>query len=107
MYGGYNLFLDDERFPPIASPGNRRWVIARNSDEAISLVKQLGIPDFISFDHDLGGTDTGMVFLHRLICLTMDYKTEFPREYYVHSQNPVGRANITALFDSFLKVKYG
>jgi hypothetical protein len=106
-YGNYNLFLDDERFPPCSERDNRPWIIARTSDDGIDVVKQFGMPKFISFDHDLGGSDTGMVFLHRLICYSMDFETEFTREFYVHSQNPVGKRNIESLMHSFLEVKYG
>lgn len=95
----YVLFIDDERDPP--QNGNQ-WVVARSSDEAISIVKKLGMPDFISFDHDLGGDDTSMKFIDWLINMTLDlyyggYAREgipFIKDFTVHSQNPVGAKNI-------------
>ena len=106
-FGNYNLFLDDERFPPELLKHDRDWVIVRTSEAAMQTVRELGIPNFISFDHDLGGEDTAMKFLHDLIAYSIDNNTEFPKDYYVHSQNPIGRDNITSLMNSYLKVKYG
>jgi hypothetical protein len=96
----YKLFIDDERFP-----ATEDWVIARTSEEAKNVVRQLGMPSFISFDHDLGGADTTMIFIHWLVEITLnameagDHVT-FPA-YDVHSQNPVGERNIRSLMDSF------
>lgn len=107
MYGNYNLFIDDERFPPVQLRDRRMWVTVRSSEEAMQFVRDHGIPNFISFDHDLGGDDTAMKFLHAFIEYCMDNNTQFPREYYVHSQNPIGRDNIKSLMDSFIRTKYG
>jgi rRNA maturation protein Rpf1 len=69
----YNLFLDDIRHPneayidiesdssirsveslkKISGIENDQWVIARDYDEFVFLINQLGIPLAISFDHDL------------------------------------------------------
>ncbi len=105
-FGGYNLFIDDERFPPKALHGNLLWVTVRSSREAMEFVLEHGIPNFISFDHDLGGDDTAMKFLHMLITYCLNENADFPKEYYVHSQNPIGRDNIKSLMDSFIKEKY-
>jgi hypothetical protein len=86
----YKLFIDDERYPP--NDGGT-WVISRTSQEAIAAVLSLGMPAFISFDHDLGGEDTSMVFVNWLIDYMLDnHKDQF--DFYVHSQNPVGKVNI-------------
>lgn len=106
-FGNYNMFLDDERFPPELLKDGRDWVIVRTSEAAMLTIRQLGIPNFISFDHDLGGDDTAMKFLHDFIAFSMDFNTDFPKDYYVHSQNPIGRDNIKSLMDSYIKVKYG
>ena len=96
----YKLFLDDERDPP---SDNTYWIIARSSSEAIELVKTKGIPDFISFDHDLGGDDTAMKFIWFLINGHMDGSLEsFPTDYYVHSQNPIDVQNIKSLMSSYI-----
>lgn len=97
----YNLFIDDERMPP--NDGND-WVIARSSQEAKDIVRASGVPRFISFDHDLGGEDTSIKFIWFLIDSYMSgYIKSFPAAYYVHSQNPVGAANIRWLMGSFMR----
>lgn len=55
----YKLFIDDERFPITDD--------SRSSTEAIKVVEQNGFPVYISFDHDLGGTDTSRIFIYYLI----------------------------------------
>ena len=102
----YRLFLDDERYPP---QDGKAWTVARSSDEAIHAVKMFGMPDFISFDHDLGGEDTSIVFIKWLIDEVIDsdpadgLAKSFPRAYYIHSQNPVGVKNIRSLMSSFIQ----
>jgi hypothetical protein len=95
----YRLFLDDERFPI-----NVECVIARTSDAAFEIVSRLGIPVEISFDHDLGGDDTAIQFINKLIDFMIDENMKFPIgfQYYIHSQNPIGAANIKAKMDSFI-----
>lgn len=97
----YRLFLDDERYP--SDKDKLDWVIARSSAEAQAVVESKGTPSFISYDHDLGGEDTSIVFIHWLIERSLNGLCEFPREYYVHSQNPIGSKNISGLIESFLQ----
>jgi hypothetical protein len=100
----YKLFIDDERFP--AAEG---YLIVRSSGEAIEACKEYGFPDYISFDHDLGGEDTSMIFINWMIDRTLDSMVDgvpglhFPRNYYVHSQNSVGVQNIRGLMDGFIR----
>lgn len=96
----YRLFIDDERFP--ISPD---WFVARTSGQAIEAVKMYGLPQEIAFDHDLGEDDTSVVFLNYLECYMLDNELKFPKDfiYTIHSQNPVGAANITSKMDSFIK----
>ena len=47
----WKLFLDDERFPPNSETD---WQLARTYSEAVELISRLGMPSYISFDHDLG-----------------------------------------------------
>lgn len=95
----WKLFLDDERFPV-----DPEFVIARNASEAIQMVKDQGMPSEISFDHDLGGDDTAMVFIHWLIDYHLDGNVVIPKDlvYHIHSQNPVGVKNINGLLKNFL-----
>ena len=92
------LFIDDERFPV-----TNDFVIVRNSADAIAYVEKFGCPNFISFDHDLGGDDTAMVFVKWLIEKDLDDNV-IPSDfgYYIHSQNPIGRQNIDGLLRSYL-----
>ena len=93
----YKLFIDDERFPPASWEG-QDYKIARSSDEAVRIVENCGMPEFISFDHDLGGDDTSMRFIGLLVCMLLDGFVIIPHnfDFYVHSQNPVGAENIRA-----------
>lgn len=96
----YRLFIDDERFPP---NDGREWVIVRSSNEAVECIRTRGIPDFISYDHDLGGDDTSMRFITWMIDAYLDGKIDtFPVNYTVHSQNPVGARNIAQLLQGFI-----
>lgn len=92
------LFIDDERNPP-----SNDYVVLRSSQEAIDYIKTNGWPTFISFDHDLGGDDTTMVFLYRLVNEVWDGKTN-PPDYQVHSANPVGSLNIQSFMQSWKKI---
>jgi hypothetical protein len=96
----YKLFIDDERLP--VGDG---WKIARSSVEAIFLVKLYGMPQEISFDHDLGEDDTSMFFIHWMINRLLDGRDYLPDnfKFSVHSQNPVGKDNINQLMNNFLK----
>jgi len=98
------LFLDDERFPP---RDEAVWVIARTVPEAIAQMEH-GCAKFISFDHDLGlgAAQTGYDLAHWMVERDMDQDGAFiPKDFafYVHSQNPVGAANIQSLLDNYLK----
>jgi hypothetical protein len=98
------LFLDDERMPANNGPD---WIIERSSASAIQGCKLLGCPKFISFDHDLGGDDTAMAFVHWLINYDLDHPGFIPGDFSfdVHSQNPIGKANIEGLLNSYLRSK--
>jgi len=58
-----NIYLDDIRNPKT----DNEWIIVRTSTEAIRLMEANGCPDFISFDHDLGGDDTAMIVVHWMV----------------------------------------
>lgn len=96
----WKLFLDDERFPV-----DPEFCIARNSYDAIWMVKQLGCPVEIAFDHDLSGNDTVMTFLRWFEDAVIDGVIDLPKNfcYSVHSQNPVGAENIRSRMDQLIK----
>ena len=95
----YKLFIDDGRYPV-----TNDWVIVRSSSEAIEYVKKFGFPEYISFDHDLGGEDTSMIFIHWMIDSYLDGNISIPDnfDFHVHSQNPIGKSNIKSLLYSFI-----
>ena len=93
----YCMFLDDDmvyRHPP---ENGKLWIRVQSTDEAIKLVKEKGWPEHISFDHDLGENDTSMIFIRWMIEVLLDTGSSLPFTYTVHSANPVGFQNITAL----------
>lgn len=96
----YKLFIDDERFPVTDD-----WVIVRTSQEAIDTLLARGFPSFISFDHDLGGDDTSIVFINWLTDELIEGRLDIPKffDYYVHSQNCIGAENIRSKMDQLMR----
>lgn len=102
------LYLDDLRPLPDDS-----YILARSFSKAIEYVKQNGIPNFISFDHDLGVDKndnllpTGYDFAKWLVEMDMDNIYKFPADFdfFVHSANPVGKTNIETYLNNYLKIK--
>lgn len=117
----WNLFVDDERnledvtwapWEVREKYRNEQWVIVRNVASACSEIINRGMPSFISFDHDLGPDKlTGYKLAEILVADALDYpdqeKYQFRKDFsfYVHSQNPIGKANIEGLLNNYLKHK--
>jgi len=97
----WKLFIDDERVPV-----DDGWVIARTSADAIAEIARRGWPTYISFDHDLGGDDTAMAVVNWMLEQVLDgtYQGTIP-EFYVHSQNPIGRDKLRARMSDLVKAK--
>ena len=121
----YKLFLDDLRNPKDVYGYYKHkiyldedWVIARNYDEFITIIEEKGVPNFISFDHDLadnhydnnGGKipyddyqeKTGYQCAIWLSEYVVDNMAPLP-DYKVHSMNPVGRENIIYYLENLRK----
>jgi len=104
------LYLDDIRVPQTDD-----FVVVRSFDEAVKYIQKFGIPNYISFDHDLGcdqnGTvlKTGYDFAKFLIDCDLDNTVIFPNNFVfnVHSANPIGKQNIENILNSYLKFKKG
>ena len=96
----YKLYLDDIRNPKATD-----FIVVRSFIEAVNYVNQHGFPNYVSFDHDLGESDTktGYDFAKWLIDQDIRYET-MPRDfsYNVHSANPVGAENIRRYIDNYL-----
>jgi hypothetical protein len=129
-----NLFLDDCRtleeahnftLNPIYK--NWKWSIVRSYDEFVTFIETNGLPEFISFDHDLADEHyapkefwddkyndwaagqnfkekTGLECAKWLVDYCMDNELDLP-DYYIHSANPVGAKNIYDYFESYLNAK--
>ena len=102
------MYLDDLR-----TPIERFDFIARSYDEAISIIKKYGIPNYISFDHDLGVDrndnllKTGYDLAKWIVDSDLNNDLKLPQDftYRVHSQNPVGKRNIIYLLKQYLEYK--
>lgn len=101
----YNLFLDDirepndgyvlEQFPEFE---NMEWEVVRNYREFKKIISKKGLPEIISFDHDLtdfinGKEYTGFDCALWLVEFCYDNKLYFP-EFRIHSANLEGKKNI-------------
>ena len=103
----YKLLLDDNRslkeIYEITKNQiylDKYWIIVRNYREFIYQIFIEGIPEIISFDHDLGIELTGYDCAKSLISFCHNYNIIFPN-YLVHSMNPIGKSNIIQLIDGY------
>jgi hypothetical protein len=114
------LFLDDSRKAP-----DFTWDTVRSFDQFIAYIRIHGVPDIISFDHDLGDEhyavyqDTPHVseekgqehyeqFTEKTGYDCAKWLVEnnmLPEEYRVHSMNPVGALNIRFVMDAAYRRK--
>ena len=102
------MYLDD-----IRTPVEEFNFVVRSYDEAVAIIKRHGVPNFISFDHDLGVDEDGILlksgfdFTKWLVENDLDGVYKLPKDFRfkVHSQNPVGKENIISLLDSYLKYR--
>ena len=96
------MYLDD-----IRNPKGDFDFIARTSNEAIRIMESLDCPEFISFDHDLGGSDTAMSVVKFMVNMDLDEPGWIPSDFtfFVHSANPVGAANITGYLNAYLRTR--
>jgi hypothetical protein len=122
----YKLFLDDLRNPidayfymhaPIYN--EEGWTIVRNYAEFMDMITSQGIPEIVSFDHDLAdehygmqdhieygmlAEKTGYHCAQWLINYCIDHNKNIPKYVLIHTMNPVGRQNIESLFRTYEKV---
>lgn len=105
------LFLDDKREAPDES-----WQVVKSYEEFFKYIDDYGVPDVISFDHDLHPehssnkmyttpeiynqlydtftVKTGLHAAQHLIDYCEKNGTQLPTKIYIHSANPVGKMNI-------------
>ena len=96
------LYIDDIRYPK-----TKGWVIVRTSADAIQYLKNTGCPDFISFDHDLGGDDTAMKVVKWMVENDLNNPGFIPLDFKfnVHSANPVGAVNIEGYLNAYMRTR--
>lgn len=91
------LYLDDLR------PTPERFDRVYNYEEFVEYLERKGLPDFISFDHDLGEDLSGYDCAKYLVAYCLEHQRSLP-DYQVHSQNPVGKENIERLLENFRRI---
>ena len=111
------LFLDDVRNPTDCllymdskiqdiEINRKEWQVVRSFDEFVAWIETNGLPDFISFDHDLGLPEeqsqelNGMTCAKWLVNYCLDNDLKLP-DFVVHSSNPAGAKNIEGLLKGF------
>jgi hypothetical protein len=125
------LYLDDLRTPSVALDGYEPFIVVRNYDQFVSHIQTHGIPDLISFDHDLAeehmrdwykyqarGIEkvsyeeftekTGMDCM-KFLCNTIQDEKEKGNNIAmpairVHSANPMGSQNMLSYAHNFCAV---
>lgn len=116
------LFLDDIRYPIEAYHYTKQdvflkkdWHIVRNYEQFVNRILEKGLPEMISFDHDLADVHylkpdspefiekTGYDCAKWLVEYCMDNYLDLPKSY-CHSMNPVGKKNIESLLKNFKKL---
>jgi hypothetical protein len=100
----YKLFIDDLR--EVCGPD---WLIARTSEQAINIIKKNGMPDIISFDHDLSGDDKSTIVTQAIHEMVLDGDIEIKPDFrfWVHSDNPNGKDNIIIDMKNIYKYSTG
>jgi hypothetical protein len=113
--------MDDVRkYTKLPNIPNEQWTVVRSYSDFVEVVNKLGLPMFVSFDHDLGlshyghgsnGDDipydsytekTGYDAAKWLVDYCMKNGVKHP-PYVVHSMNPVGKRNIESYIESYLR----
>ena len=105
----YKLFLDDLRTVDMVYGLNRQdhFIIVRSYDAFVSHIQLNGLPEFISFDNDLGENDDQELLLDGYACAKwLVYESGMDLRYlkfYVHSANPVAKVQIESLLSNYIK----
>ena len=111
-YTGNPIFLKED------------WVIVRSYDEFVKYIEEKGLPEMVTFDHDLADVHygvqdhvdqdyydlceekTGYHCALWMINYCLDNELKLPKRVYIHSMNGPGARNINSLFTTYEKV-YG
>lgn len=128
----YNLFLDDERIPQMVTwvnLPNVNWEVVSCYEQFVHTIEKNGLPEIVSFDHDLADEHyveytaahdpksltrgrinydafkekTGYDCAKWLAQYCVDNNRPIP-QYYIHTMNPIGGANIFSILESAKRV---
>lgn len=105
----YQLFLDDLRTVKMVYPQQEEhdFVIVRNYDHFVNHIQQHGLPQFISFDNDLGEDEQGNLLPDGYACakwLVYDIELDLRKlNFKVHSANPVAKVQIESLLNNYIR----
>lgn len=103
------LFLDDVRTIDMVYPDSAKnnFDIVRSYNEFVHYIKANGLPDFISFDNDLGLDENGEVAKDGYATAKwLIYESGLDLQdlrYHVHSANPVAAEQIRGLLNNYIK----
>lgn len=105
--GPWYLFIDDERNPSDVLMNVPETKIARTAGQAIELIELHGLPNQVSFDHDLGDGPSAMNVMWHLIHGHLDERWDVGTiaRVQVHSMNPVGAKNLMQLWNGFCQAE--
>ena len=104
----YKLFLDDLRDVQMVYPDARAedFVIVRSYSDFVETIKAQGLPEYISFDNDLGCDDLGVLLPEGYDAAKwLVYESELDLSalrFYVHSSNPVAKIQIESLLNNYI-----
>ncbi|CAD0008830.1 cyclic-phosphate processing receiver domain-containing protein [Flavobacterium chungangense] len=105
----YKLFLDDLRDVKMVYKDltDDDFVIVRNFHDFKKVILEKGLPEFISFDNDLGLDENDLIAEDGYACakwLVYDSGIDLrDLNFYVHSANPVASQQIQSLLDNYIK----
>ena len=106
---GYKVFLDDLRSVQTIYPSANEsdFVVVRSYNDFVEKIKEMGLPDFISFDNDLGCEENGDLLPEGYDAakwLVYESGLDISKlKFNVHSSNPVAKSNIKSLLDNYIK----
>jgi hypothetical protein len=117
------LYLDDIRIPTKTIEGYEPWYVVKSYDEFTAWITANGVPDYISFDHDLGDEHyvdyvtyqaQGIAAINyedfkektgfdcaKWLCEHIQDNGLILHACSVHSFNPMGALNIKNLINNF------
>lgn len=103
------LFLDDIRTVDMVYgiSAVNSFDVVRSYDEFVSYIKENGLPDYISFDNDLGLDASGEIAKDGYAAVKwLVYESGYDLinlAYKVHSANPVAAEQIRGLLGNYIK----